>query len=52
MDVGALSTGLATSAVGQQVDVGVLKTLQNLDKNLAAELFASIGLGQAVDTRA
>lgn len=52
MDVGALSTELATTSVAQQVDIGVPKTLQNLDKNLAAELFASLGIGQSVDTRA
>jgi len=52
MDVSALSSVLASSSVGQQVDVGVLKALQNLQTNVAAELFASLGLGQSVDTRA
>jgi len=52
MDLGSLSTGMAMSAVGSQVQIGVLKSLQNLDKSLAAEMFASIGLGQSVDVRA
>ena len=52
MDIGALSSGMALSSVGQQVDVGVLKALQNLDQNVAAELFASIGLGSGVDASA
>jgi hypothetical protein len=52
MDLSTIGTGLAQSAVGQQIDAGVLKALQNLDKNAAAELFASLGLGTAVDTRA
>lgn len=48
----ALSTGLAASAVDQQVAVGVIHAVQNLDKNLTSELFASIGLGGAVDIHA
>ncbi len=52
MDVGALSTGLAMSSVGNQVDVGVLKAIQNLDKTMSGELFASIGLGKGVDAYA
>lgn len=52
MDVASLRTALASSAVGQQVDAGVLRTLQNLDKNVAAELFASLGLGTGVDASA
>ena len=52
MDVASLSTGLAQSAVDSQVSVSVLKSLQNLDKSVAAELFGSIGLGTAVDALA
>lgn len=51
-EIGQLSSVLASGSVGQQVDVGVLKALQNLEANVAAELFASLGLGQSVDTRA
>lgn len=52
MDIASLSSGLALSGVGQQVDVGVLKALQNLSKATAAELFSSIGLGSQVDSYA
>ena len=52
MDIASLSTGMAASAVGQQVDVGVLRAVQNLDENVAAELFASMGVGRSVDALA
>jgi len=52
MDVAALSTDLSLSATAGQVDVGVLKALQNLDQSVAAQLAASIGLGQSVDAYA
>lgn len=52
MDVGALSTSLSLSTTGAQVDVGVLKALQNLDSAVGAQLAASIGLGQNVDAYA
>lgn len=45
----ALSSALSTSAISDQISVGVIKAVQNLDKNVAAELFSSIGLGQNVD---
>ena len=48
MDVAGLAGGSLTS-VGEQVDIGVLGALQNLDKNVAAELFSSIGLGGTID---
>lgn len=52
MDAGSVSTVLAQSAVSEQVGVGVLKALQNLDQNLAARLFSSIGIGQNIDISA
>ncbi len=52
MDVAALSTSLTGGAVASQVDTSVLKALQNLDKSVAATLFAGIGLGQSVDAYA
>lgn len=52
MDISALSSTMATGGVAQQVDVGMLKALQNLEVNLTSELFATIGLGQSVDTHA
>ncbi len=50
MDGAALSTSLSLSATSGRVDVNVLKAVQNLDKNVAAQLAASIGIGQNVDT--
>ena len=49
MDLGSVSTGLAQTAVATQVNVSVLKSLQNLEGALAAELFGSIGVGTNVD---
>jgi hypothetical protein len=52
MDVAALSTDLSLSAAAGQVDLGVLKAVQNLDQNVGAQLAASIGLGRNVDAYA
>lgn len=49
MDLGSISTGLAQSGVASQVNVSVLKSLQNLESTLAGELFGSIGVGRSVD---
>lgn len=52
MDVATLSTDLALSATAGQVDTGVLKAVQNLDRTVGAQLAASIGIGQNVDAYA
>ncbi len=52
MDAVALSTGLAAGAINSQIAVGVLHAVQNLDKNVASELFASLGLGSSIDVHA
>jgi hypothetical protein len=52
VDAASLSTSMLLSSVGGQVNIGVLKAVQNLDKTLTAQMFASIGLGGAVDTSA
>ncbi len=52
MDVAGLSTALSLSNTGAQVDVGVLKAVQNLDSAIGAQLAASIGLGQHIDAYA
>ncbi|MHB8141444.1 MAG: hypothetical protein ACYDA5_03755 [Vulcanimicrobiaceae bacterium] len=49
MDVQGIATQLASSSVTGQVNSSVLAAVQNLSKNLAAELFASIGLGSSID---
>jgi hypothetical protein len=51
MDIANIAGGGLT-ALGQQIDVGVLGALQNLDRNVANELFSSLGLGTLVDTYA
>ena len=51
MDLANIAGG-GLASVGQQVDVGVLKALQNLDRNVTAELFSSLGLGTVVDAYA
>lgn len=52
MDLGSVSTGLAQAAVSTQVNVSVLKSLQNLESTLAGELFGSIGIGTTIDAQA
>lgn len=48
----ALSTSLSASSVADQVQVGVVRSVNNLDKTLATELFGSLGLGQNIDIHA
>lgn len=48
----ALSTSLSASSVSDQIQVGVMRSVDNLDQTLASELFGSLGLGQNVDFQA
>jgi hypothetical protein len=48
----ALSTSLSAASVSGQIQVGVVRSVDNLDKTLATELFSSLGLGQNVDFHA
>lgn len=52
MDLGSIATGLAGQSVGNSIDVGVLKAVQNLEMTQASMLAASIGLGTHVDAYA
>jgi hypothetical protein len=52
VDVTGLASSLSSSSVSGNVDVGVLKLLQNLDRTVASQLAASIGLGTAIDAYA
>lgn len=52
MDVGAIAGNMALSAVGGQVSVGVMKSVQNLEQDLVSRLFGSLGVGNNVDTHA
>jgi len=47
MDISGIEGGVA-----QQVDIGVLSALQNLEQNVASQLFSSLGLGTVVDAYA
>ena len=49
MDLSGIATGLAAASVSQNVDVSVLKAVQNLDAATSSMLFASIGLGTGID---
>jgi len=52
MDLEGVASALSSSSVSSGVTVGVLKTLENLDSAVAAQLAASIGLGTAIDAYA
>ena len=52
MDLTGVASDLSSSSVSLNVNVGVLKALQNLDQVVASQLAASIGLGTAIDTYA
>jgi hypothetical protein len=52
MDVGALSTSMAMSNAASSVTIGVMRDAQNLEQDLVARLFGSMGVGNAVDTYA
>jgi hypothetical protein len=52
MDAVSLSTALSAGAVSSQTGVALLRSIEGLDKKLAAQLFASIGVGSVIDARA
>ncbi len=52
MDVGAIAGSMALSSTASQVTLGVMKDAQNLEKDLAARLFGSVGIGNGVDAYA
>ncbi|HLI97030.1 MAG TPA: hypothetical protein VKT72_13255 [Candidatus Baltobacteraceae bacterium] len=52
MDVGSIATGMALSSVAGQVGVGVMKDIQNLQSDLVARLFGSMGIGNSIDAYA
>jgi len=45
-------SNIEAGAVGQQIDTGVLRALQNLEQNVASQLFSSLGLGTVIDAYA
>ena len=52
MDVTALASAMSLTSTDTKVNVGVLKAVQNLSLNTAAELFASLGVGSRIDASA
>jgi hypothetical protein len=52
MNVDALASSMALSSAASQVTVGVMKDLQNLQSDLVARLFGSMGIGNSVDAYA
>lgn len=52
MNVGSIAGDMALSAVNGQVNVSVMKATQNLQEDLVARLFGSIGLGNSVNATA
>jgi hypothetical protein len=52
MDVGQIATGMALSNTASTVTMSVMKDAQNLEQDLVARLFGSIGLGNGVNALA
>lgn len=52
MDIAALSTSMALSNTASSVTLGVLKDTQNLQQDLVARLFGSMGIGNSIDAYA
>ena len=51
-DVGAMASNMALSRVGSSISTGVLKDAENLQEDLVARLFGSMGIGNSVDAYA
>jgi hypothetical protein len=52
MDVGAISTSMALSNTASSVTIGVMRDAENLQEDLVARLFGSMGIGNSVDAYA
>lgn len=52
MDVGALAGNMALSNTASAVTASVMKDAQNLERDLVARLFGSMGIGNGVDAYA
>lgn len=51
-DVGAIASSMALSRAGSSISIGVLKDAENLQEDLVARLFGSMGIGNSVDAYA
>jgi hypothetical protein len=52
MDVGAIATSMALSNTASSVTIGVMRDAENLQEDLVARLFGSMGIGNSVDAYA
>jgi hypothetical protein len=52
MDVAALATSMALSNTATSVTIGVMKDAENLQEDLVARLFGSMGIGNGIDAYA
>ncbi len=52
MDVTALAGSMAQSRAGTTISIGVLKDAENLQQDLVARLFGSMGIGNSIDAYA
>jgi hypothetical protein len=52
MDIGQIATGLSLSNTASSVTMGVMSDVQNLQSDLVARLFGSLGVGTNFDAYA
>jgi hypothetical protein len=52
MDVSSIATSMALSNTASSVTLGVMKDAQNLEADLVARLFGSLGVGSNFDAYA
>lgn len=52
MDISSIAAGLAEATTTSGIQTSVLKSVQGLEENQVARLFANLGIGQNVDTYA
>ena len=52
MDLSSIGASISTGGVSEQIDIGVLNAVSNLEQVQSALLFASIGIGSGVDASA
>jgi hypothetical protein len=52
MDIGNIATSMALSNTASSVTLGVMKDAQNLETDLVARLFGSLGIGTNVNALA
>ncbi|MFN2528949.1 MAG: hypothetical protein ABR584_09575 [Candidatus Baltobacteraceae bacterium] len=51
-DIQSIAAGLAQASTTASVSTSVLKSVQNIEQDQVARLFANLGIGRNVDTYA